>query len=51
MAGYRGGFGGFGSFGGGNVPNPAKQDGDKSTDGEDEDGDTNKGGGVDGEEE
>ena len=39
-----GGFGGFGGFGGGNVPNPAKQDGD-------EDDDTNKGGGVDGEEE
>ena len=46
-----GGFGGFGSFGGGNVPNPAKQDGDEPTDEEDEDDDTNKGGGVDGEEE
>lgn len=46
-----GGFGGFGSFGSGNVPNPAKQDGDEPTDEEDEDDDTNKGGGVDGEEE
>lgn len=46
-----GGFGGFGGFGGGNVPNPAKQDGDEPTDEEDEDDDTNKGGGVDGEEE
>lgn len=46
-----GGFGGFGSFGGGNVPSPAKQDGDEPTDEEDEDDDTNKGGGVDGEEE
>lgn len=46
-----GGFGGFGSFGSGNVPNPAKQDGDEPTDEEDEDDDTNKGGGVDGKEE
>ena len=46
-----GGFGGFGSFGGGNVPAPAKQDGDEPTDEEDENDDTNKGGGVDGEEE
>ena len=46
-----GGFGGFGGFGGGNVPNPAKQDGDEPTDKEDEGDDTNKGGGVDGEEE
>ena len=46
-----GGMGGFGSFGGGNVPNPAKQDGDEPTVEEDENDDTNKGGGVDGEEE
>ena len=46
-----GGFGGFGSFAGGTVPNPAKQDGDEPTVEEDENDDTNKGGGVDGEEE
>ena len=46
-----GGFGGFGSFGSGNVPNHAKEDGDEPTDEEHEDDDTNKGGGVDGEEE
>lgn len=46
-----GGLGGFGVFGGGNVPNPAPQDGDEPTDEQDENDDTHKGGGVDGEEE
>lgn len=45
-----GGFGGFGGFGGSSVPNPAKPN-DEPLDDVDEDDDTNKGGGVDGEEE